>query len=139
LVGCQVQKPPVAGPPADPPSGPIRPGESIPYATLAEHLNFNTKSRTQLLWLQDSVVQVRGPVWKVEPAGAGATMHLGTARSSCVRAHFADAADVRDVRVGREVDVVGTFAFRGNHVLLEDARLAGDGCLPAACTSRAPD
>jgi len=130
LAGCQEQGPPAAGPPPDPPSGPIRPGEPIPYATLAEHLTFNTKSRMQLMGLRGQVVQVRGPVGKVEPERAGATLHLGPAQGSRVRAQFAEATDLRGLREGQEVDVVGTFAFRGDYVLLEDARLGGDPRLP---------
>jgi hypothetical protein len=84
-----------------------------------------------LLRLSGRVLQVRGPVWKVEPAGAGTMVHLGTERRSCVRAHFADGADLRDVREGRPVDLVGRCAFRGDHVLLEDARLSGDTRPPA--------
>ena len=131
LAGCQPQAPPAAGAPSDPPSGPIRPGEPIPYATLAEHLTFNTKSRMQLMGLRGQVVQVRGPVGKVEPDDTGATLHLGAAQGSRVRAHFADAADVQGVREGQEVDVVGTFAFRGDYVLLEGARLGGDYRTPS--------
>jgi hypothetical protein len=130
LAGCQGPAPPAATPPADPPSGAIRPGALIPYATLAEHLTFNTKSRMQLMGLRGQVVQVRGPVGKVEPDDAGATLHLGAAQGSRVRAHFAEAADVRGVREGQEVDVVGTLAFRGDHVLLEGARLGGDDRTP---------
>jgi hypothetical protein len=145
LAGCQGQDPP-AGPPPEPPSGPIRPGEPIPYATLAEHLRFNTKSRMQLMRLCGRVVHVHGPAWKIEPAGPGALLHLnsshqmpewvnreslGTARGSCVRAYFADPADLRGVREGREVDVVGRFAFRGDHVLLEEARLGKDKGTPS--------
>ena len=115
--------PPAAGPPPDPPSGPIRPGEPIPYATLAEHLRFNTKSRMQLMRLGGLVVQVCGPVGKVEPDGPGALLHLGGERGSCVRAHFVDAADLQGVRKGQVMDVVGTFTFRGEYVLLEDASL----------------
>jgi hypothetical protein len=114
-----------AASPPEPPSGPIRPGEPIPSATLAEHLRFNAKSRMQLMRLGGRVVQVRGPVGQVEPDGAGAVLHLGSARGSCVRARFADAADLKGVRRGREVEVVGTLAFRGDYVLLEDARLGG--------------
>jgi hypothetical protein len=131
LAGCQQQEPPAATPPADPPSGAIRPGEPIPYATLAEHLTFNTKSRMQLMELRGQVVQVRGPVGKVEPDDTGASLHLGAAQGSRVRAHFADAADVQGVREGQEVDVVGTFAFRGDYVLLEGARLGGDNRTPS--------
>jgi hypothetical protein len=138
LAGCQPQAPPAAGAPSDPPSGPIRPGEPIPYATLAEHLSFNTKSRTQLMSLRGQVVQVRGPVWKVQLADAGATLHFGSAQGSCVRAHICAAADVLDIREGQEVNVVGTFTFGGNQVLLENARLAGDNCLPARLMSGAP-
>jgi hypothetical protein len=126
LAGCRTQDPPAAGPPPDSPSGAIRPGEPIPYDTLAEHLGFNTRSRMQLMRLGGRVVRVRGPVGEVEPDGAGAVLHLGGARGSCVRAQFADAADLEGVRPGREVDVVGTLAFRGDHVLLEDARLGKD-------------
>src|SRR5262245_27066398 len=135
LAGCPgptppAATPPAATPPADPPSGAIRPGEPIPYATLAEHLTFNTKSRMQLMGLHGQVVRVRGPVGKVEPERAGATLHLGSAQGSRVRAQFAEAADVRGVREGQEVDVVGTFAFRGDYVLLEGARLGGDDRTP---------
>jgi hypothetical protein len=126
LAGCQQQEPPAATPPADPPSGAIRANEPIPYATLAEHLTFNTKSRVELTRLRGQVVQVRGSVSKVEPEGAGATLHLGAAQGSRVRAHFADAADLQGVHEGQEVDVVGMFAFRGDFVLLEGARLGGD-------------
>jgi hypothetical protein len=131
LAGCQKQKPPAAWPPPDPPSGAIRLGEPIPYATLAEHLTFNTKSRMQLMGLHGQVVQVRGPVGKVEPDDTGATLHLGAAQGSRVRAHFAEAADLQGVREGQEVDVVGTFAFRGDYVLLEGARLGGDNRPPS--------
>src|SRR5262245_44435396 len=60
LAGCQGQAPPPVVPPPDPPSGPLRPGEPIPYASLAEHLGFNTKSRMQLMRLNGRVIQVRG-------------------------------------------------------------------------------
>jgi hypothetical protein len=131
LAGCQRPPPPAATPPADPPSGAIRANEPIPYATLAEHLTFNTKSRVHLTGLTGRLVQVRGPVGKVEPERAGATLHLGAAQGSRVRAHFAEAADLHGVREGQEVDVVGTFAFRGDYVLLEGARLGGDNRPPA--------
>jgi hypothetical protein len=131
LAGCQKQELPTAGPPPDPPSGPIRPGETIPYGTLTEHLTFNTKSRMQLMGLRGQLVQVRGPVGKVEPEGAGATLHLGAAEGSRVRANFAEAADVQGVHEGQEVEVVGTFAFCGDHVLLEGARLGGDNLPPS--------
>jgi hypothetical protein len=130
LAGCQRPAPPAATPPADPPSGAIRANEPIPYATLAEHLTFNTKSRMQLMGLRGQVVRVRGPVGKVEPDDAGATLHLGAAQGSRVRAHFAGAAEVQGVREGQEADVVGTFAFRGDYVLLEGARLGGDNRTP---------
>jgi hypothetical protein len=131
LAGCQRPAPPAATPPADPPSGAIRANEPIPYATLAEHLTFNTKSRVQLTGLSGRVVQVRGPVGKVEPDGEGALVYLGPPQASRVRAHFTDAADLRDVGEGREVDVAGTFAFRGDYVLLEGTRLGGDNRPPA--------
>src|SRR5262249_58529553 len=124
--GRQKEEPPAGGPPPAPPSEPIGPGEPIPYATLAEHLTFNTKSRMELMGVRGQVVRVRGPVGKVEPDGTGATLHLGAAQGSRVRAHLAEAADVQGIREGQEVDVVGTFAFRGDYVLLEDARLGGD-------------
>jgi hypothetical protein len=110
-------------PPPDPPSGPLRPDAPIPYATLAEHLSFNTKSHMRLLRLRGQVLVVRGPVWKVEPDGAGAVLRLGTGQGSVVRALFADAADLKGVREGQEVQVAGTFAFRGADMILEGARL----------------
>src|SRR5262249_43518762 len=82
LAGCQEPEPPAVTPPADPPLGLIRPGETIPYATLVEHLTFNTKSRMQLTALTGQRVRVRGPVGKVEPDGAGALVHLGTGQGS---------------------------------------------------------
>jgi hypothetical protein len=131
LAGCHQQEPPAATPPADPPSGAIRADEPIPYATLAEHLTFNTKSRVQLTGLIGRVVQVRGPVGKVEPDGADALVYLGSPQASRVRAHFTDTADLQGVHEGQEVDVVGTFAFRGDYVLLEGARLGGDDRPPS--------
>jgi hypothetical protein len=107
----------------DAPSAMIRPSEPIPYATLAIHLRFSTKSRMQLLRLQQQVVQVYGPVWQVEQHGKEALLHMGTAQESCVRAHFIDAGDVKSLREGQEVEVTGTFTFRGTHVLLENASL----------------
>jgi hypothetical protein len=124
LAGCRGRAPSSATPPPDPPSGALRPDAPIPYATLAEHLSFNTRSHIRLLRLRGQVLVVRGPVWKVEPDGEGAVLHLGSPRGSVVRAHFAKATAVRGVLPGQEVDVVGTFAFRGDHVLLADARLA---------------
>jgi hypothetical protein len=56
----------------------------------------NTKSRMRLLRLSGLVVQVRGPVSNVERAAKGTMVHLGTGQRSCVRAHFADSADLRD-------------------------------------------
>jgi hypothetical protein len=131
LAGCQGEGPPAAGPPPDPPSGAIRPGEPIPYAVLAEHLSFNTKSRMGLMALSGRVVVVRGPVWKVEREGLRATLRLGTERGSVVRAHLADGSEADRIREGQEVHVTGTFAFRGTEVLLEDATLRKGRATPA--------
>ena len=124
LTSCQRPAPSPVPPPPDPPSGEIRPESPIPYATLAEHLSFNTRSRMQVLRLIGRVIQVRGPVWKVESDGDHAILRLGTAQGSVVRAVFCNASELRDVREGQEVCVVGTFAFRGSDVILEDAHRA---------------
>jgi hypothetical protein len=121
LAACQRQEPSPVPPPPDPPSGEIRPEAPIPYATLAEHLSFNTKSRVQVLCLIGRVIEVRGPVWKVEREGDFTVLRLGTARGSVVRALFRNAGDLKDVREGQQVSVAGTFAFRGSDVILENA------------------
>jgi hypothetical protein len=76
----------------------------------------------QVLRLIGRVIQVRGPVWKVESDGDRTVLRLGTAQGSVVRAVFANACDLKDIREGQEVCVAGTFAFRGSDVILEDAR-----------------
>jgi hypothetical protein len=98
---------------------------------LAEHLSFNTKSRMQLLRLRGRVIQVHGPVWRAEQEGSSAVLWLGNDRRNVVRAHFACARDLQDVRKGQEVVVVGMFGFRGTEVTLEDASLG-----PSRSTAR---
>jgi hypothetical protein len=124
LAGCHEQPPSAVVPPSDPPSGEIRPDAPIPYDILVEHLRFNTRSRMRGLMLQGQVIQVHGPVWRVEcEESVGAVLHLGTPQGSLVRAHIAGADDLRDIRKGQEVDVVGTFDWRGREVILKDAHL----------------
>jgi hypothetical protein len=123
LAACQEKAAAPVGPPSDPPSGPIRPGEVIAYDVLAEHLSFNTKSRFLLLQLQGKVIQVRGPVWRIERDDSGAVLRFGTEKSSVVRAKFADANDLKDVQPGQVVEVIGTFEFRGQDVILAHPRL----------------
>jgi len=123
LVGCFTRTPPAVTPPPDPPSGEIQPGGVIAYEQLAEHLRFNTKSRMGLLRLNGRVVEVRGPVGTVERGSAGVLLQLGSARGSDVRAHFPSAEGLQAVKEGQLVHVFGTFAFRGDYLLLEDASL----------------
>jgi hypothetical protein len=123
LAGCFANTPPTVKLPPDPPSGEIRLDEAIPYEQIAEHLSFNTKSHMRLFALVGRVIQVHGPVWKVEQNGASGVLRLGSEGRSVVRANFADASDLRDVRPGQEVDVIGTFQFPGTEVILKDARL----------------
>jgi hypothetical protein len=121
--GCRREAPSTQVPAHEPPCGTIKLGEPIPYAVLAEHAHFSTKSRVQLFRFQRQVVQVVGPVCKVESDGEGAILHLGTARDSCVRARFTDALVVKNLREGQEVVVTGTFTFSGKLVVLENAGL----------------
>jgi hypothetical protein len=123
LVGCGRRALPTGRPAPDPPSGELRPEATIPYLAVVEHLHFSTKSHMQLFRLNGRVVQIHGPVWKVDQHGSGATLRLGNAHHSLVRGIFADADDLKDVREGQEVDVVGTFEFRGADVTLTDASL----------------
>jgi hypothetical protein len=122
LAGCG-SPPRAAEPPPDPPSGEIRPDTLIPYETLVEHMHFNTKSHMKLFFLRGRVIQVHGPVWQVDVGESGATLWLGTVQGSEVRAEFSVAEALRDVRKGQEVDVVGTFEFRGAEVILDNASL----------------
>jgi hypothetical protein len=131
LAGCQGQAPSPATPPPAPPSGAIRPDTPIPYDTLVQHLTFNTKSRMQLLSLRGRVIRICGPVWRVERDSAGAVLRLGTGQGSWVRAHFARAGDLPEVRQRQEVDIAGTFAFQGKEVILEDAHLHKEEATPA--------
>jgi hypothetical protein len=103
LAGCFATTPPTVKAPPEPPSGEIRLEEAIPYEQLAEHLSFNTKSRMRLAALVGRVIQVHGPVWQVEQDGATGVLRLGSERSSLVRANFADASDLRHVRLGQVV------------------------------------
>jgi hypothetical protein len=119
LTGCRERETPTVAPPPDPPSGEIRTDAPIPYDILAEHLRFNTKSRMRLAHLSGRVVQVHGPVYKVE----GTVLHLGTEQGSYVRANFPTSGAVKGLREGQEVDLAGTLAFRSDFVLLQDARL----------------
>jgi hypothetical protein len=119
VIGCQLREPSPIDPPPDPPSGEIRTDAPIPYDTLAQHLRFNTKSRMRLARLCGQVVQVHGTVYKVEDT----VIHLGTEKGSYVRANFPTTEAANGLREGQEVDLLGTLAFRGDYLLLQDARL----------------
>jgi len=119
LAACRESTPSTVVPPPDPPSGEIHTDAPIPYETLVEHFHFNTKSRTLLRNLCGRVIQVHGPVWKVD----GLDLHLGSDNGSYVKAHCITPGDLKDVRQGHAVDVVGTLAWRGNFLLLEKACL----------------
>src|SRR5262249_51395835 len=109
VIGCQLRESSPIGPPPDPPSGEIRTDAPISYDTLAEHLRFNPKSRMRLTRLCGRLVQVHGPVYKVEDT----VIHLGTEKGSYVRANFPTTEAANGLWEGQEVDLVGTLAFRG--------------------------
>ena len=119
LAACRESTPSAVAPPPDPPSGEIHTDAPILYETLVEHFHFNTKSRTLLCNLYGQVIQVHGPVWKVE----GLVLHLGSENGSYVKANCLTPGDLKDLRQGQVVDVVGTLAWRGNFLLLEEACL----------------
>jgi hypothetical protein len=123
LASCFANPPSTVEPPADPPSGEIRPDEVIPYEQLEEHLQFNTKSRVRLHAFVGHVLQVRAPVWRVEQDGVSGVLCLGSDGKSLVQANFADLAALRHFRLGQEVIVSGVFQIRNPGVVLEDARL----------------
>jgi hypothetical protein len=59
-----------------------------------------------------------GPVYKVEDT----VLYLGTEQGSYVRVNFPTTEAVNGLWEVQEVDLVGTLAFRWDHLLLQDAR-----------------
>ena len=119
LGGCWVPNQSAVAPPSDPPSGEIRPEAPIPYETLVEHYHFNTKSRVKLAGLSGHVIEVHGPVCRVE----GQVLHFESENGSYLKAICCTPVDLRQVQKGQRVNVLGTFVWNTDCLLLADAKI----------------